>query len=1347
MEEETQGQPVETDLEKLERIRARIAELEAAKPQQVEETQTTVPVESTETTTEPVELTRMQKLFGEGNGVANTKLLDYSGGGFIYGGGKGPLEYYSTDFKEAVSAPGQGVIDTGIDTLNLITPKGIPDIPKAETYENKAAQAVRNISGLVIPALGLRSMALNAASKYHAGGQMATKAPALYNLGNKKSFEFISKWGIDVFTGGLVDYVAKQNQEDDNLLGTLKKYWPKTFQWISGKYATTDADTPDIKRMKNVNEGAIFSMLSSIVEGFAYITKADRSLKKVGTFIPSKEKGVAKINEIANAENAKYGHIQGSNPMETSILVNQAKQNDALEEISQYYQLNGQPAIDFNKFDQGETLARSVDGSIFDSWVDATRVQNNIGSEWGRVGNPISEATRMKALELENLYDRTLVSELTAQLKKGGKFGYKTTGNHYITEQMLDAAGDAISAKLLNPRSETEDIIKYLKDFHRSVDESAVKISGKKGISKAIKELKAQLLDLDAHKARALLTTSEAGYISDAAEGIRLMEDSAVVNSAVNKLVDRLELLNVEKGLANFEGNAMVSNLNAWQTAVATGDKATIDAAAGIILDNKNSRLLEIIPKAKEYSQTLKTIARERPAWMKSFLLASEMADGDVDSLWKMHRYAQDKLGTYNKAFYDANPEVPSIINKAFQGNLFNSMLSAFATPINAAVGNLTGLLGRGTATVAGAVMSGDLMRAKKAMVAHFALDDTMQLATNHMRVVFRKAALNPKEVSYMTRGDLMLKEEKSLAFLREFADAAAKEGEYGPQALLRIYEDLEAMAADPALRFSSNAMTAFDGFSRSVVANTEAKYLALNNAMKEGQTLSRADLQEAKQQIYDSWFDSDGMIKNEAIDKITSEIALNADSPIVQGVNEFIGRFPVGRYFLWFPRTTANTIDVLGKWSPGGIFSKDMWEMWGPLYSKTLDDFSYDEMVSILQKKGRPIDDHVLENFQTLRYEVKGKAAISGTFMTMAFMAGINDRCTGQVGHYNQSIQNSRKKKGWKPKMCKNPVTGDYESYAWMGPIGDWLALAIDTVDNADTLDTTFLEDWMPKILAVFGGAITDRSVLAQLEPLHDILKGNGAQASRWAANFTNILMPLGNQRNEISKLLYPQLRQLRTEFDDNLRKRNAYLDVVDPERALSYVVDPIDGKVINGDWSWGTRIRNTFTPFKTTDAPGPENQWLIDIEFNHSPSMNMSNGGARLENHEITAIHTIMGRQGIYKQDLNRIKKRAEKLTYTLDNGTVIKGFRNVIRAARSGNIPSEALQHDQYGNVFNEIKHAYNKAKSLAEDGLGDYDATAKEREIYANIKDREYKVKASKSFQRSGDIDKAVELVTP
>ena len=124
-------------------------------------------VEPTGTTDQPVqEKSRLQKIFGVGEGVGGTQLFDYSDG-FMYSD-KGPLEYYSTDFKEMVTAPGTGLADTAIDTLNLASPKGIPDIPKAETYENKTAQALRNISGLLIPALGLRSMAITSASKFHA---------------------------------------------------------------------------------------------------------------------------------------------------------------------------------------------------------------------------------------------------------------------------------------------------------------------------------------------------------------------------------------------------------------------------------------------------------------------------------------------------------------------------------------------------------------------------------------------------------------------------------------------------------------------------------------------------------------------------------------------------------------------------------------------------------------------------------------------------------------------------------------------------------------------------------------------------------------------------------------------------------------------------------------------------------------------------------------------------------------------------------------------------------------------------------------------------------------------------
>jgi len=1222
-------------------------------------------------------------------------------------------------------APIVGIADTLTDTYNLATGFNVPKLPE---YEDKVSTAVRNISGLVLPSLGLRGMAIQAGTKLQAAGGVGPKW--LRSLGNRKSFEYISKFGIDIGTGGLVDYVAEQNQKDDNLAGTLKKYWPKTYQWIPNSIATTDDDTPGEKRAKNVNEGAIFGLLSSVVEGAAYIGGAGRSMKRASKFTATKG-GNKNINDLAKDE---FTDIKFSdNPIEDATLRNYARKEKELNLLNEYYISRGEDPIDWNQFDEGETLVRTKDADgIVGAQSDAAQIQNNIDSAWGRIGNLIHEAARKEGIELENLSKRTLVSELTQQLKEGGSFSKRLKSNKLISSKIMDEAGKKLAATLLHPRVSPDEIIGLLDEFKRSVDESAIRIVGKKGISSAIKQLKAQMIDLDAQKARAYLVTSEAGQVADMSEGARLMEEGASINRTIDLMADRLEVLMVEKGLANFEANSLMSHMNAWKQAVETGDKEVINAAADTILANTNSRLTELIPQAKEWTETLKTVARENPEFLKPLLLANEFTDGDVDSLFKLHRWAGENLGVFKKAIVDLNPEVPSIINKAMWSNLFNSALSALGTPMRAAAGNLTGLLGRGSATVFGAVAEGDLANAKKAMVAHFALDNTLQQAFQHMRLVFRKASTNPKDVSYVMRSDIAVKTEKGLDALRAFADASSEQGEDGAKMLLNIFEDLDALSTDPVLRFGGNSMTALDGFTKSVVANTEAKYLAYNKLAQSGEEITEESLRKATEEIYNKWHDANGMISNEAVDNITSEIALNQDSPIVDGFNWFIKRFPAARSFIWFPRTTANVIDTFGKWSPGGIFSTDYQKMWGPLGRKKVSDFSMDEIAEILQSKGKPVDEFANETFQMLRYEVKGKAAIGSLMTTTAYFAAIDGRCTG-TGHYDKARQRQRIRSGWKAKTCKVPGTDKVVSYEWMGPIGDWIALAADVVDNTDTLTSSMIEDMGTKLTAILGGALTNRSTLAQLEPMFDVLQGNGSAASRWSSSMLNNAVPMGSLRNELGKLMYPQLRQLRSEFENNLRNRNAWLDAFDPERALPAVVDPIDGKPVGYQENFFIRLFN-MGPIKIHDAPSKERQFLIDIEFNSSPTMNMSQRGVVLQNHEITAINSKIGEMGIYQGMIHRIMRDANKLEY---NG--IKGFTNIIRAQRQGLVSSEVLDTAKYANIYSRLQQAYAQSKRVAEDNLPD--------EMRAGIREREYEKINSDYNQKAGNIDELTDDAYP
>ena len=1224
-------------------------------------------------------------------------------------------------------APIVGVSDTIIDTINFLSAGDKFDIPKIPEYESNTTQALRNISGLIIPSLGLRAKLLSWGSRAHASG---TAAPWLQKLGNSRSFQYFAKFGADIGTGGLVDYVAEQNQRDDNLFGTLKHYWPQTFQWIPNSIATNTDDTPGERRLKNVNEGAIFGVLASIVEGVAYLTKAGRSLKQTSKFVPSKETKISSKELNARTSDEFDATKFSDRPVEDQVLRGYAKKEHELNLLSEYYISRGEEPPNWPTFTEGEKLVRSRDSDgIVGAMADEAQITNNIETGWGRIGNLLHEAGRKEGIEFQNLTNRTLVSELTAELKAVKGVSKTLRSGKRITTRMIEQASRRLAATLLHPRVDTDDILGILDEFKRSVEGSAVRIAGKKGISSAVKQLKEQMLDLDVHKARAYLVTSEAGQVADFAEGARLMEDGASVSRTIDLMADRLEVLQVEKALANYEANSMLSNMNTWKSAVETGDARIMNAAADTIVGDASERLTEIIPKAKEWTETLKAVSRENPQFLRPFLLANEFTDGNVDSMYKLHQWAQDNLGVFKKAIYDGNPDVPSIINKAWWSNIFNSALSAFGTPMRAGAGNLTGLLGRGTATVFGAVVEGDYIRAQKAMTAHFALDDTLSKALEHMRLVFRKASTNPKEVSYVMRSDIALKTEKGLDSLRAYADAASENGEDGASMLLKVYEDLDALAMDPVLRLGGNSMTALDGFAKSVVAKTEAKYIAINKLTQAGEEITDKKLRSVSEEIYNNWFDKNGMIANEAVDSITSEIALNADSPVVEGMNNFLKRFPAARSFIWFPRTTANVIDTFGKWSPAGILSSDYQKTWGPLGRKKMAEFTQDEIVEFLKSKGRPIDEFASETFQMLRYEIKGKAAIGSLFVTAAGLAFTDGRCTG-TGHYDKARQRLRLRSGWKPKTCQVPGTDKVISYDWMGPLGDWLALTIDVADNFDSLTSGMQEDLYKKLMFLLGSSITNRSILSQLEPLHDVLQGNGAAAKRFATSFGNNLVPLGSLRNELGKVLYPGLRQIRGELDEMLRNRNAWLDAADPSRALPSLVDPIDGKPVGYQENWLIRVFN-MGPIKIHDKPSKERQFLIDIEFNSSPTMNLSQRGTALESHEITAINSKIGEMGLYQEQINIIMKDANKLTYTAPDGTVYKGFVNIVQAARRGFISSEILDTTKYANIFSRLTLAYSRAKRLAEDNLAE--------PIRSGIRQREYDKITTENNVKAGNIE--------
>ena len=95
----------------------------------------------------------------------------------------------------------------------------------------------------------------------------------------------------------------------------------------------------------------------------------------------------------------------------------------------------------------------------------------------------------------------------------------------------------------------------------------------------------------------------------------------------------------------------------------------------------------------------------------------------------------------------------------------------------------------------------------------------------------------------------------------------------------------------------------------------------------------------------------------------------------------------------------------------------------------------------------------------------------------------------------------------------------------------------------------------------------------------------------------------------------------------------------------------------------------------------------------------------------------------------------KRANRLTYTAPDGTVYRGFQNIIRAQRRGNISSEILDTAKFAKVFTDLTRAYTQAKRLAENNLDPI--------ILNGIREREYELMKSNKNQAKGDINAILE----
>ena len=1206
----------------------------------------------------------------------------------------------STSASEAVLAPAVGTLDGFVGLYNTVTPG--PDIPKIPQFQDENLTVIREVSSFIGPQL----VGVGLIDKGAKAAQAARLGPAaLQKLGTNPIFQLFATTGADMGVGAVVD-TALSKPDDSNLqqqirdaLGTPEN--ERLFGLFPSSWSTGTTDNPDEKAARIRNEGMGLGLFSGIAEGIVKMGAAIADTNAATKFLPKNVAEQEYLEKIAKGDqftNIKYS----DDPIQDAVMRSEARAEYNLDELGEYYVARknadniaeGKPfqtadELEFegpvkgihDSFDQLETGVINADpAGVPGAMVDAARIKGDIQTANGRLGSMTTEGALKYGLEVDNLQKGLLVSQIQDRITKSGKFDYLLNGK-LISAQKIDDAGTWLAEEMINMNPGEMNTL--LDGFRKMSDDLSTPVVNNVGYDAVMKSLKTYMdtfLNMDAVKARAFLTTSYAGQASDLAGEWAKVSDGAAVTSARNMIMDRMEFLMVNKALASYDSGAALQGKNVWDRIMRLGQKKE---AKDFVLEQVQARekfLGQIVPNVKGFTTNLIQIMEEKPQFMKPLFDAYHLTDGKVSSMYDLNKYVYENLAAVQQAFVRGEDTMPNLIVSGMYSNYYNSILSATATPIRAMVGNLGGIIARPLTTMAGALMEFDTEAIMRASYQYAGVKDAMVNGYKHMSHFWKKTLENPMSTMEYGRGDLaVVRNDKNIEVLRTTANAMAKDGHYGPEYLLNQYEDMHAIATNPWFRYSANMMGAADAFTRAVIATAEARGMAYDKVLKPGTKVKPGDFKKVADEAYSSMHNSKGWISDTANDYYTGEIALNLDSPLSRGMSSLIQSQPWLKPILLFPRTSINVLSMFAKYSPLGMISKDFWDL-----VKYGDQPPLQHVQEVLSKKGIQFDENAMQTFNQMRREAKGRIAI-GSLTTVGISTMFSEDRIRGTGHWDKERQRVRTDNGWVGKTYKG-LDGKWHSYEWLGPIGDWVSIITDIRDNFDLISTAKSEFLIEKMGYILASAVTDRSLMAQVEPLGDIMAGNGAAANRFAANMINGAAPMGGLRNTFSRLMSEGMKEVDNELTELIRNKNNYLDPVDANGALGTKWGWVDHEPIGFVEGWAQRAANAFLGHRMGEKMTPNKQFLIDIEYDSRPAMTKVDG-IELTSQQRSKIFDKMGELGTFSRALTTMRT------------TKGEAYLRKMKEFREKGVRSSQIESEEYMSVHTYLDKELRKAAKQA------------------------------------------------
>ena len=1179
---------------------------------------------------------------------------------------------------------------------------------------NELSDATRDLTALLAPMIMYTKGAKGAAKRVHASGIAPARVQA---IGNDPAFKLLANLGIDVGVGVHVDSTAHQQGEDHNLAGNFKEWWPQTYKWIPNWWATADSDSEDVKRHKNRQEGAGMNMAVELIGASARFVRAAHGAWQGAKWVPKNEKAG---QFFANLQ-ARYTDSAVRETFET--LARSAEQRSKnLDDVGEFFlsKLEGstidQPLKGVHDiWDIAETGMRSVDeGDVASAMVGAARIKKNIGTQFGRLANFISPAAMKKAVDEGPDW---LLDQVMKRINEAGKFDYITSEGVKLSDKEIKNATTELAEMLSSREAESGFIVKVLKQLDGVEGAEAIRTGAVQG---ALKKYMQGMYNLERFQADALVQSTSAGQISDFAESLLENYEGMASANLQEEIWDRVETLLNFKGLSDWTQQETFFNPTIFDRMknVFKNKEDTLSEYMTREAGAREAARAQITSKSKQFIQTLKQVAKEKPNFLKPLYEMYDATNGEVNTMYKLNKQFMEEFVNVGKLVLDTNPDMPNRFVQAGWANVMNSTLSGFGTPIASAIGNFTGLMGKPAAMALGNVpnaLRGDFYGLRKMWHGYSALTDTFEQARKYGHETFMKLSTEPEKYAELMRPELAMIRDNRMQAHMSYAESAMKEGNEGPMMLMQQLKQWEDLANSPVMRFSGNNMSAQDMFVQAFQAQVQAKFdafdfvegrLSMDEIVRDG--LDNSELyKKAYETSYAKMFNKDGIITDPRVKYASKEISLQLDSGAASALNKLTQYSPIMRTVFMFPRSQGNMLTQFAKYNPAqpliGQFVGDL----QAFTMKNLEDYSGPEIMEALKNRGMGdiAPDQAMQKFIELRQEARGRWAMGTIGVMGAWNAFINGKITGDQNR-DPALARQARQLG-KPDRSYQLPTGHWISYEWAGPIADWMATTVNVLNNFDKLTEVQIEELGNKLAFIAGAAIKDKTAMANFASINDIFNGNEGAMNRYLAGTFNNAIPLAGQRGEWGRLFEHESREINRTVDGYLRNRNKFGDKFVPEDAgLPISTDWIYGKPVGGDPSFLTRVWNTYNKgAMISDNMGPEARFLDVVGFNSFPSFQTSPEGVEYTNTERAELYAEVGKNGFFLDTIKRVMKRVQKDGSLEQQANLREDWWNT----------SERIPADKFMGIHEELRYGLNIAVQQAHATLSTRDRIENEAYI--------------------------------